>query len=265
MIPSTSEQFFFDNNGYLVLEGFLDPEHVCRLTEALNRVILRRRTQEAGGVKYTGVTQMAADSTRVFYILHEDPLFLELMDWPALMPYVHTLLNKMPHHHASDAIVERGMQRSKMGWHIDGHDSGYRNLASSGGHIPLLQLKVGYFLSDMTQLGQGNLCVVPGSHKSTLEPDPADLQNPALFPGAMQICAPAGSAVLFHNALWHSSGPWTRDEGERVMLYYAYEHPWMVGSQEHWSYPPEFYAALTPSQRALFHGFVFDPPERRWG
>ena len=49
------------------------------------------------------------------------------------------------------------------------------------------------------------------------------------------------------------------------MLYFAYEHPWMVGSQEHWSYPSEFYQALPPEKRRFFHGFVFDPPEQRWG
>jgi hypothetical protein len=49
------------------------------------------------------------------------------------------------------------------------------------------------------------------------------LQRTELFPGAAQICATAGSAILFHNALWHSSGPRTRDDGARIMLYYAYE------------------------------------------
>ena len=49
------------------------------------------------------------------------------------------------------------------------------------------------------------------------------------------------------------------------MLYYAYEHPWMIASAEHWSYPVQFYNALSAERRKLFHGFVFDPPEIRWG
>jgi len=201
-------------------------------------------------------------SARIFYILGDHPLFLEMLDWPPLMPYVRALLNERPHHHASDAIVERGLEDRRMGWHLDGHDNGYRNL---GWPIPLLQLKVVYYLSDMSEPGQGNLCLVPGSHRSRLSPDSADLQRPDLFPGALQVCATPGSAILFHNALWHSSGPWTRPGGGRVMLYYAYEHPWMVASQEHWGYSPAFYAALSPEQRQYFHGFVFDPPELRWG
>jgi hypothetical protein len=257
-------RFFFDTYGYLVLENFLATEHVTRLQDALQRVIAHRRTLQAGAVAHTGMTQIKGpQSTRIFYILDDDPLFLELLDWPALMPYVGTLLNPKPHHHASDAIIEHScdLQQRALGWHIDGHDNGFRNL---GWPIPLLQLKVGYYLTDMTAPDQGNLTVVPGSHKAQVAPDPADLKA-GMFPGAVQLCAPAGSALLFHNALWHAGGPFTKPNGYRMMLYYAYEHPWMVASQEHWSYAKSFYAALSPARRKFFHGFVFDPPEPRWG
>lgn len=262
--PTPAERFFFDTYGYLVLENFLTPAHLADLKIALARVIGQRRTLKQQEIAHTGMTQIKGDrSTRIFYILDDDPLFLDLLDWPAMMPYVRGLLNEKPHHHASDAIVEYGSELNlrALGWHIDGHDSGYRNL---GRPIPLLQLKIGYYLNDMSEPGQGNLAVVPGSHKAFREPDPADLKT-GLFPGAIQLCAPAGSAILFHNALWHAGGPFTRLDGYREILYYAYEHPWMVASQEHWSYPKEFYSRLSAERRKYFHGFVFDPPEPRWG
>jgi ectoine hydroxylase-related dioxygenase (phytanoyl-CoA dioxygenase family) len=82
----------------------------------------------------------------------------------------------------------------------------------------------------------------------------------------VQVCAPAGTAILFHNALWHTAAPYSSPERGRTMIYTAYEHPWMVGSQEHWGYTKEFYnQRLSPAQRKFFHGFVFDPPESRWG
>ncbi len=260
--PSEAERFFFDNYGYLVLERFLSESQVASLTETTLRVIAHRREQVEKGRPHTGQTHVQGESTRIFYILEDDPLFLEMLDYPPLMPYVHALLNPKPHHHASDAIVEYDLHERKMGWHLDGHDNGYRNF---GWPIPLLQLKVGYYLSDMSEPGQGNLCIIPGSHRARIEPDRADLQNPELFPGAIQVCAPPGSAILFHNTLWHSRGPWTRPGGKRILLYYAYEHPWMMASQEHWGYSPEFYNALSTEQRQLFHGFLFDPPEQRWG
>jgi len=260
--PTHAERFRFDNEGYLLIEDFLEPEHVARLDHALDRTVARRRELAGAGILESGRTVVDGDSTRIFHILDDDPMFLELLDWPRTMAYVRALLNAKPHHHASDAIVETRLDRRGMGWHLDGHDEGYRGL---GWPIPLLQLKVGYFLSDMTRGGQGNLCVVPGSHRSRLAPDPGDLANPALFDGALELKVPSGSAVFFHNALWHSGGPWSDPDGERRLLYYAYEHPWMMASMEHWSYPKDFYARLDAGRRSLFHGFLFDPPERRWG
>ena len=263
--PTLAERFFFDNNGFLVLEEFLDADHVTALLHALHRVIQRRRQLQEQGLPQTGITNiMGAESTRIFYILDDDPLFLEMLDWPAIWPYVTGLLNTRPHHHASDAILEHGhdLLGRSMGWHIDGIDEGFRNL---GAPIPLLQLKIGYYLTDMTQPGQGNLCVLPGSHKTASAPDREDLQRWGSSAGVTEICAPAGTAILFHNALLHSAGPFTRAEGQRSMLYYAYEHPWMIASQEHWGYPSQFYNSLSPDRRKLFHGFLFDPPEHRWG
>lgn len=260
--PTDSERFFFDTNGYLVLERFFAEDHVAGLLDTLNRVVALRRERQERGDPQTGRTTINGASTRIFYILGDDPQFLELLDYAPMMPYITGLLNEKPHHHASDAILEFDLKDRGMGWHIDGHDKGYRGL---GYPIPLLQLKIGYYLSDMTEPGQGNLCVIPGSHKTAFDPTPEDRQRTELFPGAVQICAPPGTAILFHNALWHSQGPCTRDGGQRIMLYYAYEHPWMVGSQEHWGYPKDFYKNLSPERRKLFHGFVFDPPEQRWG
>ena len=264
---SDAERFFFDTNGYLVLENFLTPDHVARLLAATDRAIIRRRELLRTHQPQTGFTQTKSEkSTRFFYILDDDPIFLELLDWPALLPYVHGLLaTTMPHHHGSDAIVEHGADfMNRQGeWHIDGHDNGYRNLGSP---IPLLQLKVGYYLSDMTEPWQGNLAVLPGSHHARLEPSAEDRQRRDFFPGVKQVCAPAGTAILFHNALWHTAAPYSGPERGRTMLYYAYEHPWMVGSQEHWGYTPDFYnRRLSPAQRKFFHGFVFNPPEARWG
>ena len=263
--PTAAERFFFETSGYLVLDRFLPSEHCALLRNALTKVIARRRKLEESGTPHTGRNHLEGKkSTRIFYILDDDPLFLELLDFPAIMPYVKCLLNEMPHHHASDAIVEHGSDYfdRKFGWHIDGHDNGFRGLGSP---IPFLQLKIGYYLTDMTKPGHGNLCFIPGSHRASSEPTPEDRESGEIFDGVLEVCAPEGSAILFHNALWHSSGTFTRKTGRRVMLYYAYEHPWMIASQEHWSYSQDFYDCLSPERRKLFHGFVFDPPESRWG
>lgn len=262
--PTQSERFFFDNNGYLVLEDFLSPEHVNGLLGALERAILRRRSPEYAREHPTAFTErLEGPNARIFHLLDEDPLFVDLMDHAPVMEYVRGLLNPMPHLHASDAIheVERAPHHG-VAWHIDGIQDGFRQLKP---HIPLLQLKVGYYLSDMRRPGQGNLTVVPGSHKALVEPDAAQLKNPDLFPGAVQLCGGPGTAFMFHNALWHTGGPWTQPDGQRIVLYYGYEHPWMLACAEAWRYSPAFLNSLSSERRKFFHGFLFAPPEYRWG
>ncbi len=272
-VPTAAERFHFETQGYLVLKNFLSADHVARLMAALDQTVIRRRAAVPAGHKAIWPPQQAADlthiqgekSTRALNILDDDPLFQELLDWPAIRPYLHTFCNPDLHYHASDAIVEEPVDFAKRsdGWHLDGHDNGYRNLI---GQIPLLQLKVGYYLSDMTQPFRGNLTLVPGSHLSRAELPMEERRKREFFPGALQVCAPAGTAILFHNAVWHTAAPYGAGQPGRRMLYYGYEHSWMLGNMAHWGYSKDFYnRKLTPAQRRFFHGFVFDPPEWRMG
>lgn len=251
--PTASERFFFDTNGYLVLDGVLGPDHVARLRAALQAAVERRRALARTGREVFRASQNLENGTRIFYLLAEDDLFLDIIDLPAVMPYVTGLLNEEPHFHASDAFWEHGASGHRPGWHIDGADAGYRRL---GPYIPLMQLKIAYFLSDMSAADLGNLTVVPGSHRAQTAPDQRDLQGFESMPGAVQLRCRQGSCVMFHNALWHTRGPARRADGERIILYYAYEHPWMAASPEPTSYPPGFYAALSPERRRFFHPVV---------
>ena len=109
-VPSAEERYSFDTDGYLVVESFLGAEHVARLREALQRVIARRRELERRSTPHFARSgEEHAGSTRIFYLLADDPLFLELADHPPVMPYIRALLNQdEPHFHASDAFWEEG-------------------------------------------------------------------------------------------------------------------------------------------------------------
>src|SRR3954453_22593586 len=86
--PTQAERFFFDTFGYLVLENFLTAEHVARLNGARSRAIERRREEQAQGKVKTVMTHLKGEkSPRIFYILGDDPLFLEMLDWPPITPY----------------------------------------------------------------------------------------------------------------------------------------------------------------------------------
>ena len=144
-VPSADQRYSFETDGYLVLESFLDPSRVARLRAALQRAIARRRELERRGTPhFARPGEEHGGSTRIFYLLADDPLFLELVDYPPVMPYVRGLLNQsQPHFHASDAFCEEGARAAPARWHIDGPDNGFRNLRP---RVPMLELKIGYFL-----------------------------------------------------------------------------------------------------------------------
>jgi len=62
--------------------------------------------------------------------------------------------------------------------------------------------------------------------------------------------------MIFYNVLGHTRGPARRANGERIILYYAYDHPWMAASPELTSYPPIFSASLSPEHRRFFYPVV---------
>lgn len=252
--PTPAERFFFDTNGYLALESFLPADLVTDLLQALGPAIERRREKQLAGTARENEARFVLGNSRIFGLLEDDPLFLDLMDYAPVMPYVRGLLNPEAHYHASDAIWEVENPGEGPHWHRDGREAGYSLFRPQ---VPHLQIKIGYFLSDMTQPDQGNLTIVPGSHHATVDPPPSQLAAFDSMPGAMQLRVPPGTCVMFHNAVWHTPGRWTASRGERIVLYYAYEHPWMMAAYQA-RYTRGFYQGLSPERKRMFHEVAFE-------
>ena len=97
--PTDAERFKFGNEGFLVLPSLLPPTMVGRLLRALDDTVERRRqpgyewpgrAERLGG----GGDLLEPDANRhVDTLLHEDPVFLELMTYPLVMDYVRGLFN----------------------------------------------------------------------------------------------------------------------------------------------------------------------------
>jgi ectoine hydroxylase-related dioxygenase (phytanoyl-CoA dioxygenase family) len=67
--------------------------------------------------------------------------------------------------------------------------------------------------------GDGGFAAVPGSHKANLPcPEPFK-QFERTGPWLLQVPQPAGSAVIFTEALTHGTWPWTAERERRSLLY----------------------------------------------
>ena len=105
---------------------------------------------------------------------------------------------------------------------------------------------VAYNLKDVGPDDGGFACV-PGSHKSAFAfPDNwKDLSDP--HPCVRRVTGPAGSAVIFTEALVHGTLPWRGSE-ERRTAFYKYSPRTLAWSRT--LYEPDHYPDLTQRQSA---------------
>src|SRR5438477_6197968 len=136
----------------------------------------------------------------------EDDMFLDLVDCPRVFPKVWGILGWNIYLYHGHLIVtpprdpNGPKDKKRLGWH---QDSGRVNLEMETHPRPRLSLKVAYFLSDASQPGRGNFCIIPGSHLCDTLERPADgFGQPE---GAVPVLAKPGTAVFFDRRLWHSA------------------------------------------------------------
>jgi hypothetical protein len=133
--------------GFTVMESFFQGAELEAIVSALEASI------EA---KQSGVVDEVAE------------IFLELVDHPRILPYVVDMLGT--NIQLRDALfgpvpsqADRSTpDRLRSGWHFDQEEE-FAGLTVDG-VMPLVDLKVSYYLSDHTEPGHACTLLVPGSH-----------------------------------------------------------------------------------------------------
>ena len=157
-------------------------------------------------------------------IMESDIGFSKLLDHPNTYPIAKALLGGFARIMSTEAIIRPDIEDDPVRWHEDGPNCPpYRSLATPA---PTCQVKIGYFLNDLLSDDAGNLVVMPKSHLLPHGP-PSTLPQGSKAPGALQVKAKAGTAIVFHSALWHCVQP-NKTATPRNSLYYGYCLPWMA-------------------------------------
>jgi ectoine hydroxylase-related dioxygenase (phytanoyl-CoA dioxygenase family) len=212
---TSEERATFEETGMLVVENALSPELLGRLTEETDKV--HKRYVENG---------FAADKA-LFHpnFIPDADCFLNLVDHDRVLPKVWGILGWNIYLYHAHMIVTpptgKPLGDETFGWH---QDSGRVNREIETHPRPRLSLKVAYFLSDVSQPGQGNFWVVPGTHVcDTLAMPEGGKGQPE---GAVPVCVKPGTAVLFDRRLWHTASPNASDITRKV-LFYGYGYRWI--------------------------------------
>ncbi len=236
MIPIASpgpltdqERFMFDVTGYLVIPDALNTQEVSSLLEASKRLH----------------SSHPADKWKQIGAAYEQEAAMEpLIDHPAILPKIRALLG--------DYFILQSSWCTKspsgftgQNWHQDG--SGAYEFRKLSLPTPLVQLRVGYFITDQSEPNMGNMIMIPGSHNASV---PKPLSKPGEPVSIAQVvCGKPGTALLFHQGVYHC-GTCNDMDYARYIQHMVYSPPWLIPSDRKHNCP-EFLGRTTPLRRAL--------------
>jgi ectoine hydroxylase len=225
----------FDEQGFILIEDFFSQTEFDRLLRAIDDVATRVRAEK-------GLTENDPFALRNALAHHE--AFLDLIDNPRILPLVVDAIGwniqiRTTHLDYRPPYPE-GLVPGELGTG-EGADNaaGYKNLVwhpdlagpylfeapSLDGRLPFMEIKVGYYLSDLTQRNSGAICLVPGSHRRP----PQELRDMNMRVPAdqfIELNVPANTALLWRTQTWHCVTPNLSDKVRKV-FYVGYHYRWL--------------------------------------
>jgi ectoine hydroxylase len=214
-VLTEEERETFERTGYLILENALSPEQVHSITQVVDQIFEKK------------INDGHDPQKALFFpnFIPEHECFQNLVDHEKTFPKVWGLLgwNIYLYHAHLGVTPPSGLERNNktLGWH---QDSGRVNRDIETHPRPRLSLKIGFFLSDVSEEGRGNFWVVPGSHlNDNLERPAGGEDQPE---GAIPVKVKPGTAVFFDRRLWHSASPNWSDVTRKV-LFFGYSYRWL--------------------------------------
>lgn len=244
---TATQRAAFERDGFLVVKGALDAAAVAHFRAVVQSIDAAERTRRELGPEAF---------VEVRHAIHHDHRLLDLIMWPTVFPLVAELMGPDLTLTTTHSLIRPpqppGTPRSfkAIGWHRDAHG----NVAPVHGTCPWIYTKIGFFLTDLSRPGMGNLRVVPGSHlRADAPPTPEGGVDPE---GAIEVLVEAGDAVLFQQRVWHAVGPNDAPHA-RENIYIGYSYRW-VRPIDALPAPEALLAKADPVQRQLL-GAVDSP------
>ena len=236
---TSEERYLFDLQGFLRIENALSTEQVAALNELLDAHVR---------------DEMPTTETthRFGSLLDWGEPFRALIDNPRVTPYLNEALGenfRLDHEYCDVIRSGKGPVGTSLhgGAAEDDLTAWYR---FHNGHLRCGLTVVAYNLADIAP-GEGGFGCVPGSHKANLPLPRAWAEMADAQPIVERVTGPAGSAVIFTEALSHGTLPWT-GKHERRTLFFKYSPHSLAWAVPH--YDADKYPDLTESQRRALEG-----------
>jgi len=241
------QQYLFDLQGYLVIHDVLGRAELAELNRLIDAQGLpspqeRIRFGSAAGLH-------GADHG----FLNWGEPFCRLLDHEAIMPILRFRLGECFRLDRLYGIrMHKGQTMGSM--HADYGASARNSFAQPGErfHFATNGIYEGFTVVAWSLADAGPTCggfwCIPGSHKSNFKLPTQIFEAPEKASCVVTPEVPAGSVILFTEAVMHGTAPWTADHERRTLLY-KYCVSQMAWSRARVQSPPD--VPLTPRQQAL--------------
>lgn len=241
-----NEKYLFDLQGYIAVPNALDSAQLKRLNAVLDRHIEQECPDEE-------------HAHRFGELLSWGKPYRDLIDNPSIVPYLNVTLGerfRLDHLYAD--LIRGGT--SPIGATLHGGGAPFdpsQYYHFHGGQMYNGLTVVAYNLADVGPEDGGFGCV-PGSHKSNYR-FPGEWRDMAknIEPCVRRVTGPAGTAVIFTEALTHGALPWTGQSERRTVFLKYSPHP--ISWSARYFDETEF-EGLTERQRA-----ILEAPNARYG
>jgi hypothetical protein len=225
----------FDRQGYVTIENVLSDEEIERYLEAIERHMS---------------AESECDRSKTYVrgnIVEDDPVFTELIDHPRHVGFAYDLYGEQLKLQQSHFFVRpRGGDYNL--WHPDGPRAlPYGTFAPD--HP--LQLRVGYWLTDLPEPKMGNLVLMPGSHRSQYF-DHYDTD--ASVPGEDVLCVRRGAMTVVGCNVWHRVEP-NESETVRKNFFITYCPSWVCTGDRLLS-DPDWLQTIGREQRIIMRSYA---------
>ncbi len=236
-------QYLLDLQGYLVIKDALSPDEVAALNERI----------DAQQLPAPGQTQRFGSAPDGPGFLDWGQPFVDLLDHATLMPILRMQLGDCFRlDRLYGMYMDAGMPQGKL--HADYGATARNERVQPGEYYAFRRnqiyngfVVVTWVLADAGP-EHGGFCCIPGSHKSHYKlPRQIDASGEE-SPHVIIPEAPAGSIVLFTEALTHGTAAWRANHQRRALLYkYCVSH--MAWTAKRVAHPTS--TELTPRQQIL--------------
>ena len=219
-----AQRYHLDVNGYVVIENTLSEDEVSRMLEALYRLQHDLLAPDASVVRGCRLSSNEPHHQHFAHILETDSAIFEYLTHPRLVGMAEELVGGTVRLEESEAVMNRRTPDYdprppvKYGFHLG-------TLPDVGTYTDhgLYHCTFVKTLTNLTNLGpdDGGTVVIAGSHKIRCPREDiiaCAYEDPSLV---HHVVAPAGSTLLFGEALIHATGL-IRSDRERVILIGGY-------------------------------------------